>query len=92
MGKANRSRFPGLPRVSGRKRLCDKDFRPMAIRDEQPCTNTETDGAGSTREQPSLGRGQLPEKSGFRFSKKACMPSFMSPVEARRPKSADSDS
>ena len=92
MGKANRSQPPGLPRERGRKSLCDKDFCPTAVLRERPGAIAENRRRREHRERPFGSEGQLPAKSGFRFSKKACMPSFMSSVEASRPNSADSNS
>lgn len=92
MGKANRSRPPGLPRGRGRKRLCEKDFCPTDVLIERSGAIAENGCRRAGSKTPSSSETQRPEKSGFRFSRKARMPSFMSSVEASSPNSADSSS
>ena len=92
MGKANRSEPPRPPRAMGRKRLCDKAFCPTEVLSERRGTIAEN-GCRKTRGQaPPGAETQRPAKPGFRFSRKARMPSLMSSVEASSPNNTDSNS
>jgi len=92
MGKVNGFGPSGPPRPGGLKRLCRKGFRAQNPASERRFGGRETDGYPKGRRWVGRGLAQRPLKSGFRFSRKASIPSFMSAVEARRPKSADSKS